>query len=65
MTEPFDDHLGHSIDDAWTCELCTGSFVGDAFNGMGGYLCEDCYEHLTDRWTTKDVELFQQRGHDV
>ena len=43
-TEPFDDHLGHSIDDAWPCELCTGSFVGDPFNGINGDLCIDCYE---------------------
>ena len=50
MTEAFDDHLGHSIDDAWTCELCTGSFIGDPFNGMGGYLCVDCHERLTAKW---------------
>ena len=49
-TEPFDDHLGHNIDDAWTCELCTNSFIGDPFNGMGGYLCVDCHEHLTAKW---------------
>jgi hypothetical protein len=47
-TEPFDDHLGHSIDDAWNCTACTGSFVGYPFNGINGYLCIDCYEKLWD-----------------
>ena len=50
MTDAFDAHVGHRIADAWTCELCTGSFIGDPFNGMGGYLCVDCHEHLTAKW---------------
>jgi hypothetical protein len=48
------------------CDIHEAWIVSDAFDAnTGGYVCEDCYEHLTARWTTKDAELFQQRGHDV
>ena len=72
------DHCGGCYEDklyedgiAVYCDIHEAWVLGDAFDAnTGGYVCEDCYEHLTARWTTKDAEWFQQRGlyrenHDV